>query len=66
MTNPVNEVILKISGSATLPELLTNGKSYQLTILGAITGDAESANEDGTFNRHLRFRISEVKNIEVV
>lgn len=64
MNNRVNEIILKCTGSATLPELLTNGREYTITLLGAITGDGETPNEDGTFNRHLRFRIERVVEVK--
>ena len=47
----VNENILKITGSASLPEKLDLSKDYKLMIEGSVYKVEYSDNQDGTLNR---------------
>lgn len=63
----LNENKMKLSGSANLPHQLINGKSYALTISEAeVRGVSEDPNDNGTFDRTFKMRISEKSEINII
>ena len=52
----INENILKLSGSVSIPEALEVGQNYHVSLDGQITGRSDDSNEDGTLDTSWKFR----------
>jgi len=52
----LNEHIVKLQGKANIPKELLMGRSYSMSMTGAVDNISDSDNEDGTFDRLYRFR----------
>ena len=50
-----NENILKLQGKVNIPDPLTIGENYKITIQGSITGDSRNDNFDGTVDTTFKF-----------
>ena len=63
----INEYKVKLTGTANIPNSLTNGKMYDLTIGNAEVRKVERVpNDDGTENEIASLRISELSEINII
>lgn len=52
----INEHIIQLRGSASIPEALTIGNNYKIIADGSITDESLKDNHDGTFNKKFFFQ----------
>jgi len=63
----INEIKLKLSGSANISEQLELGNEYSLTISNAECREVrEVPNDDGTVNRIYNLKLSEMSEVNII
>ncbi len=61
---PINEHIIKISGTASLENELELGQDYKVTITGTIVSQTETDNDNGTRNKIHKLKPLMVESVE--
>ena len=57
----INEKILKITGSASLPREIEFGQDVEITLRGSLVKTELKDNQDGTFDKIFKVKIQELK-----